>query len=74
MGSLVSRLSPDMHNLNSRDSGGGRESGEFYHVKEFMGRENVIEHGHNQLLYIFCTEHLCRQQSCCYMTSLSLIK
>ena len=53
MGSLVPRLSPDTRNMNSRDSGGGRESGEFYHVKDVMGRENVIEHGHNQLHSIF---------------------
>ena len=45
-------LSPDARNMNSRDSG-GRESGEFYHVKDVMGIENVIEHGHNQLHSIF---------------------
>ena len=47
--SLVPRLSPRACSLNCTESGGGAEFGEFDHVKDVIGRENLIAHGLNQL-------------------------
>ena len=50
--SVAPRLFSCMRNLNTKESGLG-EYGEFYHVKHFIGRENLLLVVTSSVLYMY---------------------